>query len=321
VFFMALMFFLSGLFVARSLVRKGARSFLIDRFRRLGIPFVLAAAIFAPLAYYPSYLGTAAPAGVLGFVREWLSLGNWPAGPAWFLWLLLTFDAAVAGLFVLRPGFAAALERRWSDTMDRPGRCFGTLVAASAAAYLPLAHVFGPLHWAVFGPFTFQTSRLLHYALYFLAGIVVGAHGLDRGLLAVEGRLARRWPLWVGLAVVAYALAIAAALAAVADVAAVGRQVVGGLAFVLSCAASCFALVAVFVRFARTPTKLGESLRDSAYGMYLVHLAFATWLQYALLRLPLSALGKGAAVSLGAVLLSWGTTAALRRLSAVKRIL
>lgn len=52
-FFMSLMFFLSGLFVWRSLARKGAAGFLRDRVLRLGVPFVIAAALIAPLAYLP----------------------------------------------------------------------------------------------------------------------------------------------------------------------------------------------------------------------------------------------------------------------------
>src|SRR5262249_48372903 len=52
VFFMSLMFFVSGLFVWNSLQRKGGGGFVRDRAVRLGLPFVVAAAIVAPLAYY-----------------------------------------------------------------------------------------------------------------------------------------------------------------------------------------------------------------------------------------------------------------------------
>jgi hypothetical protein len=55
-FFMSLMFFLSGLFVWKSLERKGSGAFLRDRMFRLGLPFIVAAALLAPLAYYPTYL-------------------------------------------------------------------------------------------------------------------------------------------------------------------------------------------------------------------------------------------------------------------------
>jgi Acyltransferase family len=81
-FFMSLMFFISGLFVWKSLQRKRVGGFLRDRSLRLGIPFLGAAAVVAPLAYYPAYLQIGNH-GMAGFVHQWLSLGAWPAGPAW----------------------------------------------------------------------------------------------------------------------------------------------------------------------------------------------------------------------------------------------
>jgi hypothetical protein len=42
------MFFLSGLFVWKSLERKGRARFLRDRVLRLGLPFIAAAAVVAP---------------------------------------------------------------------------------------------------------------------------------------------------------------------------------------------------------------------------------------------------------------------------------
>ena len=50
VFFMSLMFFLSGLFVQHGIERKGVGVFLRDRLLRLGVPFLVAAAVIAPLA-------------------------------------------------------------------------------------------------------------------------------------------------------------------------------------------------------------------------------------------------------------------------------
>jgi len=49
VYLMSLMFFLSGLFVWPSLVRKGSWNFLGDRFVRLGLPFALALMLLMPV--------------------------------------------------------------------------------------------------------------------------------------------------------------------------------------------------------------------------------------------------------------------------------
>jgi hypothetical protein len=40
----------------------------------------------------------------------------------------------------------------------------------------------------MFGPFAFQTGRLLLYATYFFGGVVVGAVGIGHGILAANGR-------------------------------------------------------------------------------------------------------------------------------------
>lgn len=87
------------------------------------------------------------------------------------------------------------------------------------------------------------------------------------------------------------------------------------------CAASSFACLALFVRFANTRRKFADSLSNNAYGMYLIHYAFVSWLQYTLLRAALPAVAKGSIVFLETVLLSWGTTAALRRIPAVARMI
>ena len=96
---------------------------------------------------------------------------------------------------------------------------------------------------------------------------------------------------------------------------------IGGLSFVLSCAASSFAMLAIFLRFARPRVPLWDSLSDNAYGIYLVHYAFVSWLQYAMLPAPLGAPAKGAIVFLAALALSWFTAALLRRVPAIARVI
>ena len=51
-FFMAMFFFLSGLFVWPGIARKGPLNYLSDRLLRLGLPFVICAFTVIPLAYY-----------------------------------------------------------------------------------------------------------------------------------------------------------------------------------------------------------------------------------------------------------------------------
>jgi peptidoglycan/LPS O-acetylase OafA/YrhL len=321
IFFMSLMFFLSGLFVWKGLERKGGRKFLRDRALRLGLPFMVAAVVLGPLAYYPTYLQTG-HRGLGGFWHEWLGLGSWPAGPAWFVWVLLAFDCIAAALFWLLPKFGETLGCMLSGASRRPVVFFGILVGLSAAVYVPMAVAFNPFRWSDFGPFFFQTSRILHYLVYFLIAIGVGVLGTGRGLLACDGKLARRWPLWTIAALVFFGVAVGLAIAAMTAKSSPSMwTAIAGVGFTLSCAASSLAFLALFVRFAKTPRRIFDSLRDNAYGMYLVHYAFVSWVQYALLRAHWSGAAKGLTAFACTLGLSWMMVAGLRRIPAVARVI
>ena len=321
-FFMSLLFFLSGLFLWSSLERKGIGRFLRDRAWRLGIPFLVAVGLLAPLAYFPSYLLTGHSAGLSGFANDWVSLGHLPPGPAWFLAVLLAYDCAAAALSVKLPHWGPSLGRAISCGCRTPAALFALLVSLSAAVYLPMALAVGPMRWTAFGPFTFQTSRIFHYAAYFVMGVALGALGLDRSLLARGGQLAARWPLWLAAALGAFLLNVAISLTALSVRAqSPGWTALVAITFVLSCAASSFACLACFARFAVKRSRVLESLRDNSYGIYLLHYVFVTWLQYALLKTILPAFAKGGLVFIGTLALSWATVAALRRIPAVARVI
>lgn len=322
-FFMSLMFFLSGLFVWSSLQRKGNANFVRDRLRRLGIPFLFAAAIIAPIAYYPSYLLTTGPHSVAGYIHDWRSFGDWPTGPAWFIWLLLAFDLFAAALYALMPNFGDAIGRLASNAREHPVRFFLLLVMASAAAFIPMLAIFGAMAWTSIGPFQFQTARLFHYAVYFLTGIGVGAYGIDRGLLAPDGILARHWLRWTIGMLVAFAVSVVFMLIVISKGAAMSPIIlntVGGAMFAVTCGAISFAFLALFVRFATRRRWIWDSLSDNEYGMYLIHYMFVSWVQLAILSSSLPAIGKGVLVFAGVLLLSWGTSATIRRIPAVSRI-
>jgi peptidoglycan/LPS O-acetylase OafA/YrhL len=321
VFFMSLMFLVSGLFLWPSIQRKGPGPFLVGRVRRLGIPFLVAAGLLAPLAYLPSYLQTGAPFSLGAFAKTWAALPHWPAGPAWFLWVLLAFDCFAAGLTRLVPSWGERLGG-FLSRRQRPASLFWLLVAASAVAYLPLALGLDPGQWVNFGPFSFQESRPLHYAVYFFTGAGLGAMGLGRGLLAQGEKLARRWPVWLIAAAGAFLLTVVCFLTALSQGAAAGKGMwaIVDMTFVASCAASSFACLSLFLRFARQ-NRVGDSLAANAYGMYITHYVCVSWLQYALLGASLPGAVKGTAVFLGAVALSWTLSALLRRIPAVATVI
>ncbi|HLK24508.1 MAG TPA: acyltransferase [Caulobacteraceae bacterium] len=322
-FFMSLMFLISGLFVWDSLKRKGAAGFVRDRVVRLGLPFAVAATILAPLAYYPAYRLTGAAPGVGAFARAWISLGSWPAGPAWFIWVLLAFGCLAAALYRLAPKWGETIGRLFAAGGERRALpTFAKLLLASGVAYTAFALLFGPAEWLAFGPFSVQAARILHYGVYFACGVGIGALGLERGLISASGVLARRWWAWALAAPLAFALSAVLGIAAffAPGRAPIGLQAGADVAYALACATISFALLAAFARFVRRRSRVWDSLSANAYGMYLVHYVFVSWLQYALLPASMPGLAKGVLVFVGVVALSWTITAAMRRIPAVRRV-
>ena len=330
-FFMAFMFFISGLFVRDSLARKGPACFLRDRAWRLGVPFLLSIYLLMPIAYYPTFLRYHLPGTTdFNFLHFWwrtITVGPWPSGPAWFLWVLLALDAVAAAVWLAMPRAIATLGQIVFAVRNRPVAAFVAFLIFSIAIYLPLRLTFGDGSWLEpWGyPLPIQTSRILLYTGYFFAGIGVGAVGLRAGLLAENGELARRWRLWLGWALLFY---VAILLLVYVkhhgidlDRPPAGFQTSYALAFALFSAAMVFAVPAVLLRFAKSGWSLLDVLRPSAYGIFLLHYIFTIWLQYAVYDYSWPAFVKFAIVFIGTLSLSWGLTVALRKISVVAKMI
>lgn len=320
-YFMSLMFLLSGLFVWPSIARKGPGAYLRNRVLRLGLPFAVGSALLAPLAYYPAYLQRGGEGGWAGFFDVFAKPGAWASGPVWFLWVLLAFDVVVAACAAAWPRWGDALARAFGR-LDAPGRLFAALFACASVALVALELPVGSFAWWQWGPFQVQTSRVLLYFTYFVFGVGLGAARATEGVFSPEGPLARRWKLWLNLAPAAFAGAVVAIIAAfTVQPLPLWLHLVADVAFVLAGVTMSLAAIALFLRFAREPHPVFAALVPCAYGIYLVHYPIVSWLQYLHLGLTLPGLAKGVLVSAAAVAISWGTVALLRRVPGVARVL
>src|SRR3984957_9867845 len=123
-FFMAAMFFVSGLFVWPSLQRKGTGWFLRDRWWRLGLPFIVCALILMPVAYYAVDLRVSGQNSFTEFWWKTVTVGPWPSGPAWFVWVLLALDVIAVAVYLVAPGCVEAIGRLSRAGFARPGLFF-----------------------------------------------------------------------------------------------------------------------------------------------------------------------------------------------------
>ena len=325
-FFMAMFFFLSGLFVWPSFAHKAPPIFLRDRLLRLGLPFAIAAFTTIPIAYYAVALRQQPDIDFAAFWWKTITVGPWPSGPIWFVWVLLAFDLSASVLYRLSPTLVDPINRLSLRGYDRPAEFFLFLLAITAVVYIPARVHYGPGYWFEFGPFSVQASRVLLYAAYFFIGAGVGAANFDRGVLSADGRLAKSSSGWVIATLIPYCLLWVLIY--------IKRAILGnplllpdwyeasyGLFFVAFSAAILFAILAYFLRFKQSGWSVLDPMQGDAYGIFLVHYPIVLWLQYWLFDFDLPAIVKAAVAFVLTVALSWAATAALRKIPGATRVL
>ena len=312
IFFMSLLFLISGLFVAPSITRKGVGRFLADRAKRLGIPFVVAITLLSPIAFYPSWL-LSDSVGRGNFLTSFFSAGRWSPGPAWFIWVLLIFSVLVAIAYRLIPDLMKKLSWRAGSA----GSLVVIVLALNMMAIIPV-HMFIPhQEWfRLAGPFQFPASRSLLYLTWFLVGIALGAANPAQSLSRENLRL---WPLWLIIGTFGYAAhAIFLSGKYPADTPAWVMKLILSTAFSFCCSFMCLALLGLARSLFRSNWAAADHFSENAYGIYIFHYGFVTWLQFGLLAQPMPALVKFLITFMGALTASWFMSALLRKTAAQK---
>jgi len=249
-----------------------------------------------------------------GFWIDFARRGFAPPGPLWFLWLLLAFNCLTALSYLVFGRAGSGSNRRSISVLDNSLLFALVLIGLSLAAYLPMRRAFAPSQWLGIGPFEMEIVRVFVYLVYFAAGVVIGARGLERSAFRADGPFAKRWWAWMLAGLLSYgALAVAFVSAP--------QSPLSRYIFVVEMALVVLGLTSVFVRFARRHVPILDSLSANSYGIYLLHYLVVIWLQYAVLRIELPAVTKGAIVFLAGLALCWGSTAALRRIRVVARVI
>ncbi|MFK4658558.1 hypothetical protein ABIF97_008492 [Bradyrhizobium japonicum] len=325
-FFMAMFFFLSGLFTWSGIARKAPQVFLRDRLLRLGLPFVIAAFTVIPIAYYAIALRHDPELTFASFWWKTITVGPWPSGPIWFVWVLLAFDLTASLLYRVSTHLVDPVNRVSVRGFEQPAVFWLLLAVVTAVVYVPALVHFGANKWFEFGPFSVQASRILLYFAYFFIGVSVGAANFDRGILSAEGQLPKNRWIWVIATLVPYCLMwcmiyIKRAILGNPNVLPDWYQAIYGTFVVLFSAAILLAILAFFLHQKSPGPNLLDRMQADAYGMFLVHYPIALWIQYVLFDYSWPAIFKAAIGFVLTVLLSWGLTAMLRKIPGASHVL
>lgn len=344
VFFMSLMFLIAGLFVVKSIRRKGTSAFVRDRFYRLFVPFLIGGTILNLIAHYPAYLLAHGGAPLPAYVTDFFIVEQWPVGPPWFIWVLFAFNAAFALFYFFVPTKITKTANTpvlaiLPETIETPAnansstpRTYTPFIVIISwflftfVLYIPFAFWLGPGKWTGIGPFDFQVSRIAWYFGYFLLGAWLGNTGFNEGIFATSSALVRRWPRRLFLCACAYTL-LTVAPPPLTNFVKQGTlpEFIGYLIYfsiyVLSCTFSCVAFLTTFRALVTKPNAMWDSLSEHAYLIYLLHYPFVIWTQYLLLDAPLPAFVKFFITMLVSVAGSWTLAIQLRKLKVVKEYL
>ena len=328
-FFMSLFFMISGYFLPASYDRKGAKNFLNDRLRRLGVPLLFFFFVVIPAMTYAYYLNFR-HYGHLPFIRYYSQFyfgrgtrpldwsGRWPDaqfGHLWFIEHLLVFAVCYVIWRLIHPRPA-----RIESGGERPPRNSEILAFTLALAVVTfVVRIWYPIDkWSAFlGFIQVAFADVPRDLSFFVIGVIAYRRNWFLNMPKKTGKL---W-LLVGLAAVAcyYGLFL------------VGHPYFspGGLnvqslvydfweAFL--CSGLCIGLLVLFRENLNFQGTLAKNLAASTYAVYVFHVPVVVFLQYAISHADMAAIIKFAMVTVAAIPLTFLISSYIRRLPFARRV-
>ncbi|MEI9995186.1 MAG: acyltransferase family protein [Rhizomicrobium sp.] len=289
IFRMTAFFLIAGFFAHMSFHRKGARRFVLDRLKRIGIPLlvgwpILFAAIIAVSIWGARVMSHGGP---LPKPPAYPGFPAFPLTHLWFLYVLLLLYAAtllLRGLVVpvdRRGVLRAAADRVLRTLVDNP---LGFVVLAAPTA----AVLFLTPPWLMWFGIMTPDSSLLPNAGAAVAFFTAFAFGwlLHRqtGLLEVWRR---RWPLNLALALgfTVMQFAITGIAPQLHPAPQDATTALYAAAFAASAWTWTFAFIGLAMRFWSGYSAARRYIADASYWLYLVHVPLVMALQVAVAQL------------------------------------
>lgn len=326
VFFMSLMFLIGGLFLMRSINKKGRILFIKDRFYRLFVPFLFLGTLFMLIAYFPSYYVGHTNTDIIAYIRDFFGTENWPVGPPWFIWVLFVFNLLFALFYQHFIKLSDKIGLKHSVLKNKPFSFFIILFCVTWILYVPIAYLIGAGTWTGIGPFDFQLSRILLYLGYFTLGILIGSTDFNKELFSTKSAIVNKWWLWLLLSLVVYftLTVISEPLRQMLKNNTIKEFYAWMIYYIIyaaSCTISCIAFITAFRKLIYKENSWWNSLSENAYLIYLVHYVFIVWCQFLLLKFDIPAFIKFSITFIFALSLSWIVSILLRKIRIINKYL
>lgn len=323
-FFMSLMFLIGGLFLIKSINRKGTLEFVKDRFIRLFIPFLFIGTPLMLLAYFPSFYLAHNSTDIIAYIKDFFTVESWPVGPPWFIWVLFLFNLIFALLHKKLTSFLNHFE--FKIKIVKTYHYILILFTLTWLLYVPAAYYLGIGTWFGVGPFDFQLSKIAQYFGYFIIGIIIGYYDFNNNIFAIHSQFVSKWWVWTSLSLLFYTLLTVTSPQLTKLV--IDRTIsefTGWMIYLTlysaTCAISTIAFLTSFRRWVTTENRVWNSLSNNAFLIYLTHYIFITWIQFSLLNINLSAFTKFTITFSITLALSWLLSHLLKQNKFINRYL
>jgi peptidoglycan/LPS O-acetylase OafA/YrhL len=283
IFRMTVFFLIAGFFARLAFNRRGAKGFIADRLKRIGIPLVAGWPIlFAAIAGVTIWAAIRASHGApLPPPPKYAGFPAFPLTHLWFLYVLLLLYAAV--LIVRLP--VALIDRsgclrRGVDAALRPlvRNPLGLIVLAAPTA----AALYSLPEWRPwFGIPTPDSSLVPNLGAAVAFASAFGFGWLLHRQVDLLEVWRRRWPLNLALAIgfTAAELSITGIAPAIAAAAPGLMKLASAATFTLAIWSWSFALIGLALQFLANESPARRYIADASYWLYLIHLPIVMVLQ------------------------------------------
>ncbi|MCI5056201.1 MAG: acyltransferase [Flavobacteriales bacterium] len=326
IYFMSLMFSIGGLFLIKSINRKGQKQFIFDRIKRLFIPFLFLGTLFMLVAYLPSYNISNGNWNLQTYIVDFFTTQNWPVGPPWFIWLLFAFNM----LFAITYKPLSNLYLKVGSNINKYGKqpyiiILGFLIVTSLL-YIPISYKLGANAWTGFGPFDFQLNRIFLYAGFFWIGVFMGSVDFNNSFLSYKSELVKLWKIYwiIALAIFIILTLIPPYLTNLVIRHGVDEFYTWIIYYFIYTLSICFTSLAMTTSFKtsiKSENLVWNRLTENAYMIYLCHYPIVVWTQYFLLDFELHSSIKATITFVAGISLSWILSTQLRKIKVIRRFI
>lgn len=299
-FFMSLFFFLSAYFLPQSIDRKGSKTFLKERFIRIGVPLLIGFVVMIPILmylYYINFRGYETISFFSYYVNIFFGLADKPTdwtGPAWpdmqfgHLWFLEHLLVYAFVLAVWAYFFPENIEKQ-TDKNIKGYQILLFILGVSLATFI--IRIWYPIdYWTgVLGFIQTEFAHVPQYVSFFALGIIAYRR---EWLLNINVRFGY---IWLSIGVVLTAVLYFGGEAMYPFLLKGGANV-GSLSRSFIETLLCFSLVVglliLFREKVNGTNRLAKNLSNNVFVVYFIHVPVVVFLQYSLSNLPVPVLIK-----------------------------